>query len=49
LGSEEILKSSFREEQRFPQPICVSDCSSDVIVCEVLKGIKLVDGLDENL
>jgi hypothetical protein len=49
LGSEEILKSSFWEEQRFPQPICVSDCSSDVIVGEVLEGIKLVDGLDENL
>ncbi len=49
MGSEEILKSSFWEEQRFPQPICVSDCSSDVIVGEVLEGIKLVDGLDENL
>ena len=49
MGSEEILESSFWEEQRFPQPICVSDCSSDVIVGEVLEGIKLVDGLDENL
>jgi hypothetical protein len=49
LGSEEILKSSFWEEQRFPQPICVSDCSSDVIVGKVLEGIKFVDGLDENL
>ena len=49
LGSEEILKSSFWEEQGFPEAVCVSDCSSDVVVSQILEGIELVDRLDENL